>query len=211
MLITRPNHDITTDYLFFWSEDLIKQAQKSGIRVVDLSKRRANRKEFISVLKKIGMKFIVFNGHGDQSTITGYDNEPIIQANDNENLLYAKVVYARSCQSAKYLGKKSISKGCIAYLGYDDDFVFMIEVDKITHPFEDKTAKLFLDPSNYLVLSLFKGHTVYQASQRSKEKYRKTILKLMTSVAKKEDKDLIPFLARDYIHQVCLGDQNATI
>ena len=211
MLITRPNHDITTDYLFFWSEELIKQAQKIGLKVVDLSKKRANRKEFISVLKKVKMKFIFLNGHGDESSVTGYDNEPLIQTNNNEDLLYAKVVYARSCKSAKLLGTKSIVKGCIAYLGYDDDFVFMIESDKISRPLEDKTAKLFLDPSNYLVLSLFKGHTVSEANFRSREQFRNNILKLMISSASKDDKDLIPFLVRDYLHQVCLGDQKATI
>jgi len=77
MLITRPNHDITTNYLFYWSTLLIEQAKKSGKVVTDLNQKRANAKEFASVVKKTRPAMIVLNGHGDHSTVTGYDNEPV--------------------------------------------------------------------------------------------------------------------------------------
>jgi hypothetical protein len=211
MLITRPNHDITTDYLYFWSISLIDFAKKVGLSVVDLSKKRANVKEFISVLKKVKPKLVVMNGHGNKSSITGYDNEILLNLQSNLALLEDKLVYARSCSSAKKFGKKSITKGCLAYIGYDDDFVFMINENKITRPLEDKTAELFLEPANHLVILLLKGHAAHEANQRSKEKYKQNILKLMTSSATQEEKELIPFLTRNYLHQVNLGDENATL
>jgi len=211
MLITRPNHDITTNYLYFWSEILITKARKTGYPVVDLSRKRANKKELLSIIKKVNPNFIVFNGHGNDSTIFGYDNEPLIEVGINEELLNSKIVYARSCSAVKKLGKSSIKNGCSSFIGYDDEFVFIIDNDIISHPLQDTTAKLFLDPSNYIVLLLLKGHTVSEANRRSKEKYRQTILNHMISTTKQEDRDLIPFLARNYIHQVCLGNQEATI
>lgn len=211
MLITRPNHDITTNYLYFWSKNLIDFAKKVGFSVVDLSKERANKEEFLSILTKVKPGLVVVNGHGNDSSVTGFDNETLLDTNSDLKLLRNKLVYARSCRSAKKLGRKTITKGCLAYIGYDDDFVFLIDEDKITRPLEDKIAGQFLEPANYLVILLLKGHFVYEANQRSKEKYKQNILKLMTSSATKEEKELIPFLARNYLHQVSLGNRNVTL
>ena len=187
-------------------------AKKAGFSMVDLSKRRANEKEFISVLKKVKPKLVVMNGHGNERTVTGYDNEVILDVSRSDlKLLKGKIIYARSCRSAKKLGKESIKKGCLSYIGYDDDFVFMISSDKITRPLMDKTAALFLEPANYLVIQVLKGHSVEVANRRSKEKYRQNIQKLMTSSADQKERDLIPFLARNYLHQINLGDKDARL
>jgi len=211
MLITRPDHDITTSYLYYWSKPLIEAAKRAGKRVFDLSKKRANRKEFASVVRKTQPQFIVFNGHGDEKTVTGYDNEPLVGTTLNLETLENKIVYARACASARRLGKKSVKNGCRAYIGYDDDFVFMIEDDKITKPSQDKTALLFLEPANQVVVSILKGHSVSEASQKSRKKYQKNIQKLMVSSATKEEKDLIPYLVWNYSHQVNLGDLTANL
>ncbi len=162
-------------------------------------------------LEKVNPKLVVINGHGSESSVTGYDNETLLNLDSNLRLLSGKLVYARSCRSAKKLGRVSVSKGCLAYIGYDDDFVFMIDEDKITRPLEDKTAALFLEPANHLVILLLKGYTVHQANFRSREKYRHNILKLMTSYGTQEEKDMIPFLTRNYLHQINLGVDNATL
>jgi hypothetical protein len=203
MLITRPNHDITTNYLFYWSIVLITTAERKKIPVTDLQKKRANIKEFTSVIKKTKPELVVLNGHGDSSTITGYDNEPLVKAGRNHDLLKGTTVYARSCQSAKQLGSTAVNTGCKAFIGYDDDFVFVTEDDKVTQPLKDKTAELFLNPSNQVVISLLKGHTAAEANQRSKKIFKRTIQKLMSSAATGKDTELIPNLVWDYLHQVC--------
>lgn len=210
MLITRPNHDITTNYLYYWSLALIKYAKKIGRPVVDLKGKRANKKEFISVLKKVNPIFIVLNGHGNEEAVTGFDNKPLVNL-DNVDILKEKIVYARSCQSAKKLGVKSVSEGCKSYIGYDEDFVFVTGEDRLTQPLQDKTAQLFLEPSNKIVTYLLKGHASSISNQRSKDLYKKSIQKFMLSSATKEEKELIPYLVWDYNHQVCLGDQNAKL
>ncbi|MEK7514113.1 MAG: hypothetical protein AAB580_04460 [Patescibacteria group bacterium] len=211
MLITRPNHDVTTNYLYFWSQELINQAKKNNLKVVDLAKKRANAKEFNSVIKKIKPSLIVINGHGNGSSVAGYDDEPLVIAGQNEIILNKAIVYARSCKSAETLGPKSIKSGCKTYIGYDDDFVFVTEDNKLTKPLEDKTSEMFMEPSNYIVISLLKGHTTDDANQRSKKLFKHNIQKLTTSIATKEDNELIPYLVWDYSHQVCLGDPNAAI
>ena len=176
-----------------------------------MAKKRANAKEFNSVIKKIKPSLIVINGHGNGSSVAGYDDEPLVIAGQNEIILNKAIVYARSCKSAETLGPKSIKSGRKTYIGYDDDFVFVTEDNKLTKPLEDKTSEMFMEPSNYIVISLLKGHTTDDANQRSKKLFKHNIQKLTTSIATKEDNELIPYLVWDYSHQVCLGDPNVAI
>lgn len=211
MLITRPNHDVTTNYLYYWSKKIIAQAYKGKEKVVDLIGKRANKKEFICILRKINPSFVVMNGHGDEKTISGYDNEILIELNNNESILSGKIVFARSCRAAARLGRLCINKGTKTFIGYTDDFIFFINEAQTSHPLEDETAKLFLEPSNYVAIVLLKGHKTAVANERSKDLYRQNVQKLMTSETPKENKELIPFLRWNMINQVCLGDKNARI
>ncbi len=42
LLITRPKHDVTVRYLFYWSKEIIELANKKGIKVLNLEQGRAN-------------------------------------------------------------------------------------------------------------------------------------------------------------------------
>lgn len=187
MLITRPNHDVTTNYLYFWSKPILEQAKKSKVSFTDLGGRRAN-------------------GHGSESVVAGYDNEYLVEAGRNDKILAGRVVYARSCKSAKILGPRSIVSGCKAYIGYDDDFVFFIEEGKTSRPLDDKTATLFIEPSNQVVISLLKGHSASDSNRRSKERLKRSIQKMATSASSKEESELVSYMVWNYTHQVCLGD-----
>ena len=211
MVITRSNHDLTTTYLYYWSEEIIACAQQKKIPVIDLAKKRANRKDFASIIRKTHPSLVVINGHGDDFVVMGYDNEPLVEAKVNESLLKNTIVYARSCRSAKTLGPSCINSGCHAYIGYQDDFVFFIENEKITHPLDDKTAKMFIEPSNNIVTSLLKGHPAKETNSRSKEIYKRSNQKLTTSATTKEERELIPYLVWNYNNQVCLGDGDVAI
>lgn len=138
MLITRPNHDVTTNYLYYWSEKIIEQANKNNEKVIDLKGKRVNLKEFIGILKKTNPSFVVINGHGNEKSFTGHDNEILIQFNKNESMLSGKVIFTRSCRSAAILGKSCVKKGVKTYIGYTDDFIFFINESKITRPLIEK-------------------------------------------------------------------------
>lgn len=211
MLITRPNHDITTNYLYFWSKKIIEEAIRDNEKVVDLKEKRANKKEFTSIIIKTKPSFIVINGHGDENTITGYDNEPLVRSGNNESILRNAIIYARSCSCAKKLGPASIAKGTRAFIGYTDEFVFLIDENYVTQPLNDRTASLFLEASNYVAISLLKRHSASQANNRSKEIFKNTIRKYMTSEAAKVDSELLPYLFWDMNHQKCMGDGKAII
>lgn len=211
MLITRPNHDDTTKYLYYWSKLIIHQAKKLKRAVTDLSGKKANYQEFIKVLKKNNPLFIIINGHGNKKAVTGFNNEILVQSGVNESVFDKRIIFARSCQSAATLGKSCVKKGTKTYIGYTEDFVFFIEQDTKNNPLEDETAGLFLAPSNYIAIALLNGEKTGEANDKSKEMYQKNMQKLMTSETPEKDRELIPFLRWNMVHQVCLGDDKAKL
>ena len=143
LLITRPNYDYTTRYLYSWAGKVKDFAESRGEKVLDLKKTRANRNELESMIVKTEPAFLFLNGHGNESQVTGQDGEVLVNAGENSELFQSKVVYALACRSAKELGKRSVDEGAVAYIGYDEDFIFMYTEEKRTRPTEDATAGMF--------------------------------------------------------------------
>lgn len=208
LLITRPNYEITTRYLFAWSGIVVDMAKAKGVVVVELKKNKANRKEFESRLAKLKPRLVIINGHGSDTCVTGHDSEVLIEAGQNEGTLYSKIVYSLSCNSASRLGIESVKAGALCYIGYKTKFTFF-HLNKITHPLYDEIAKLFLDPSNQVAVSLLKGNKTQDAIRKSKIMSIKSIQKLLNSAASKESVLYARFLWANMHHQVCLGDQDA--
>src|SRR3989344_837654 len=86
-LITRPDHDDTTRYLFFWAEKIIKKAGTLKKKIVDLSGKKASPAQFLKALRKIKPHFLFLNGHGNEDVVTGFNNVPLVEKDRNENLL----------------------------------------------------------------------------------------------------------------------------
>ena len=212
ILITRPKGDIALKYLEVWSQKIIEVAKKKGATVLDLHGPRANRKEMEKIIRKKDPDLIIINGHGDYDLVTGQDQEILVKADDNPELLSGAIVYAISCRSAKILGAAVASRGNRAYIGYTEDFVFLYNESKIYHPLEDEKAKLFLEPSNQVAISLLKNHSASEASLSSKQYFIRNIQKLLTSDNKSlENSQFISALYWNFKNQVCLGNGEAKV
>jgi hypothetical protein len=205
-LITRPEHDDTTYYLSNWSKETIELANKKGIKTLDLNKKRANRKEFEDMVKKMSPAFIVLNGHGDENTVMGHENKPIITLGENEGLLKSRIVYAISCRSAINLGRESIKAGTTSYTGYDDDFIFFYDPSKITRPLQDETARKFLEPSKLFITSVIKGNSIAESREKTERLLKENMIKCFNNPL---ETNMAKFLWWDTQHLVSHGDTNA--
>ncbi len=210
-LITRPNHDKVTSYLFEWSKGILNSKYSTEIQFLDLSAKEANKNKVESYLKKQSPRVVLFNGHGDNNTVCGFKDEPLIESNENDVLLKDKIVYALSCSSAKNLGKSSIKKGTDAFLGYKNSFVLFTDTERETAPLKDKIAASFLNPSNRVSISLLKGNTAEEASSKSKEGFKKEIKKFLSSKAIDGSDRIASALFWDMSSQVVIGNQEAKI
>lgn len=203
LLVTMPNHDLTTRYISTWAEKIINIAKEKGDKIFILDKKRANRKEFESMIKKHEPAIIFLNGHGNYDVVAGQDNEELVRAGDNEKILKSKIIYALSCRSGKFLGPSSVKSGADAYIGYDEDFIFLYDENKRTRPEQDKTAEIFLEPSNQAMISLLKNHTPKEAHKNSRQSFARRIRKLLTSQSTALESSAVRYLVWNMQHQVC--------
>ncbi len=210
ILITRPSHDRITTYLFFWSEQVINQAIKSRVKVLDLSKQKATRVNFISYNNRHNPKLVFLNGHGDKNSIAGHHDETILEVGDEQEL-FGKIVYARSCEVINNFGQISVSKGTKAFIGYQAKFFLAMSGSTGSKPKQDKVAKRFLEPSNLIVNALLKGNPVGIAYQRSQAAMHKNIIAMLSTNASQLERDSAQYLWANRTNQKVIGDLSATI
>src|SRR3989344_4384112 len=208
LLLTRPGHDYATRYLSAWAEKFFDLAKNKNYSIIDLYHERANRKEVESVIKKRDPCFVIINGHGNDDSITGHENEPLLMAGVNSSLLTGKIIYAISCRSARVLGKEAGQYVDPAYIGYRDDFILLYLEKHRTRPVEDKLAELFLNPSNLVVTTLLKGHSAKESVLRAQQEFLRNIQKLLTSKTKTDDSSALRYLVWDMKNLVLHGNKD---
>ncbi len=209
VLITRPKFDDTTAYLFSWSSKIIDFLQKTHFNLIDLKESKANRKSVESVLLKKSPELVIFNGHGISSTIRGHNNEILIDAK-NSHLLKLKIIYSVSCNSAKTLGVK-IAGDYTTFIGYKNEFLFLIDTTKSCTPEKDEIAKPFMESSNQLSISLLKGKTVRESYEDTKRKYTDWIIHYAANESLPEASSIISCLIWDRENLVLLGSEDKSL
>ncbi|PJA09429.1 hypothetical protein COX68_02815, partial [Candidatus Falkowbacteria bacterium CG_4_10_14_0_2_um_filter_41_15] len=123
----------------------------------------------------------------------------------NHELLNGKIVYALSCKSGNILGKRAYELENAAYIGYKDDFVFMMDEDYTFKPLNDPKSRPFMEASNQVMISLLKGKSAKEASQKSIDKFKNNYQKLLTSNTDIDSLTAAQFLWWNARNQVCLG------
>ena len=181
-LITMPNYDDATSYLYCYAEELVKFAEEKNIAVTKLKRPRLRRKIFEESITKQNPQLLLFNAHGDETTIYGDkvegEEEYLIREKENHQLLTGRLTYARACSAAASLGKACTQKdGC--FIGYNQPFSFWTDTSRTTTPLKDKVAQLFLQPSNELAIALLCGKSAREAADTFFNMSKKNILHLL--------------------------------
>jgi len=87
ILVTLPRYEVVTHYLSAWSKLSIERAGDFGFKVIKLEEKRANKKELESYTGKLNIRFIILNGHGDNDSVAGQDDESILQKGVNDHIV----------------------------------------------------------------------------------------------------------------------------
>lgn len=193
VLVTCPDYDMMTRYLSAWAGKYIEQAKKQGNDVYILRETNANKRQFKGMVTKTKPQIIFLNGHGDKDRITGHDHKVLVDFK-SASILKDAMVYAVSCKSAQILGVQAVKMGAKGYVGYSQDFILVSQPDKTSHPKDDKTAALFLDPSNQVITALSKGHPSKVAVNKGKAAFARSINAALNSDIQSDDDKYIPYL-----------------
>lgn len=181
LLITRPNHDVATSYLYDFSKEIVEIIRStSDMHITCLEKSDVVRKEFEKVLTKENPKLIFLNGHGNRKEVFGHKDE-IILDEDNISLTKKGIVYALSCDSLENLGPIGVNKGVRAYIGYKSSFMIVKDPSRVGTPNKDKNALPFKNACSVLIKSLIFGNTVSKCIEMTKTEYINSIRSYGTS------------------------------
>ena len=180
MIAIRTNHDVQTNYLYEWSESLIKEAELKGFNVARMEGKNITEKVLRSRIQNRKPSFIFFNGHGNAKSIFNNENKPFIDISSSD-VFDKTVTFARACDCLKELGKDAVKKGCNSFIGYKNNFWIVRHHKFECVPLKDEVARPILECSNIIVEELIKGNTVDQAVKKSHEKSADYILELIYS------------------------------
>lgn len=211
VLFSRPNHDGTLAYLYYYSKELVELSKNLGYSTINKEGKKATAKNILKVIEKKRPNFIMFNGHGGKDFVCGHNNEIIIQSKRNSEKLSKSIVYSFSCSSASVLGVESIKKGAISFIGYLFDFAVGKDPLRETAPSKDKIARLFLEPSNLLVRSILKKNKIKDAIIKAKNKIRENINYLNHTDDFSDAHHYAPFLYGNYLGLVAQGNSNFSL
>lgn len=174
------NHDISTSYLYAFSEELIKEAENKGFNVVKIEGNDISENVLRSRIKNKKHKFIFFSGRGNDTSLFANRRKQFINM-DSADVFKETVTYTIACSCLNKLGSEAINKGCSSFIGYKKPFWIARDHKHESTPLKDEIATPIIECSNIVVKSLIKGNTVRESIRKSHEKAVDNILKLIFS------------------------------
>lgn len=115
-----------------------------------------------------GVSLLTGAGHGSYSSFAGAGEDVFAVGSYAPEQVRGKIAHFISCESAKQLGPDFVKNGCLAFIGYDENFTF-------NSAFGDS----FFGCDAEILLALADGLTVADAVARAKNLYAQTIADLM--------------------------------
>lgn len=148
---------------------------------------------------------IIWVGHGDEVSFTGQNEAVILEVGKyNPREVKGKVIKLISCQTGVALGPDLIKNGANAFLGYKDDYVWVMDADLASTPWADELAGTCLLPVVNGLNALLDGKTAAESLEIELEGY--------TRNAAAEEDDLIKScLEFNHDNAVLLGDTAARV
>jgi len=174
-LITRPNYGKELPYIYSFSKGLVALAKGDRtIHVTELERKEVTRDKLESSLLANNPKLVFLNGHGDEVSVLGHEDEVILDE-DNIKFMKGKIVYALACESLAKLGRIAFEKKVKAYVGYRGEFRWVIDPSRTSSPDKDKNAAPFRKVCFVLGKTLLSGLPVGVAIEQTKKEYKKLI------------------------------------
>ncbi len=210
--MTRPDYDDGTAYLSCYASLILKLAKEKDISVKDFLGKNANAVNVSKYVSKKNPKLLFINGHGNNNSLEGDKDEILFSIDNGLELLRDKIVYARACHAGLSFGWEMVSCNSGCFIGYKFSFSFWMSEARSSTPLKDKTAALFLIPSNEVVSCLICGKTTKEANELSKKKIVESMQKVLDLNKKKEPgaMELSKILWTNYSGQVLHGNKDLT-
>ena len=130
----------------------------------------ARRQPF--VLSAPQSDIIIGVGHGEETIFSGHNEAVILEVGKYDpREVRGKVIKLISCQTGLLLGPDLIRNGAESFMGYVDDYVWVMDADLAARPWADEMAATSLMPVINGLNALLDGKTAREALNIELEGY----------------------------------------
>ncbi len=148
---------------------------------------------------------IIGTGHGSKTSFTGQNESVILEVGKyNSREVRGKVIKLISCQTGVSLGPDLIKNGAQAFLGYEEDYVWVMDADLASTPWADAMAGTCLLPVVDGLNTLLDGKTAKESLEIELEGYTR-------NAAVEEDELIKSCLEFNHDNAVLLGNTAARV
>lgn len=202
MISIRPDYELATRYGASWQTQILNAAENVGLPTIDLYGAEATSTNFFSSLETQDPLIVNIFGHGNYNIIVCQNEECLLEGCMNDEILSGRVVYDLSCRSGRDLASSAVSKGAVSFLGYDDDFIFIITEGMhsdggMLNPLEDEVARGFFESHNASIISYINGASLINSYWISQD-----IFNYWIKIWNEIDSQVAGFLMWDRDHQI---------
>ena len=129
----------------------------------------ARRCYVASAARDCRVVYITGSGHGFPDTFTGDWGTPLFKVGDySSEESQGKIVHLLSCKTAGILGEDMVQHGCLAFFGYDQQFIVVIKTAHVFFECDSEIDKAFAD--GLTAAEVY--HRVYDLYQKRIQEYR---------------------------------------
>jgi hypothetical protein len=148
VLFFRPNNDLAMQYASSWLGSAVSEATTRGFDVIDMVNEACTYDNLKTMIETEEVEVVIAGGHGGPSLFTGYEQQMVLQACQNDQIMNGTISHFLSCLIGQQLLPSIVSKGGVFTIGYIIEFQFMVdtnfpvEEDPYAEPFKDCTVAI---------------------------------------------------------------------
>jgi hypothetical protein len=148
VLFFRSNGDFAMQYASHWLGVGVEEAAKRGYQVIDLIQEATTFAVLKETIESEDVTVAFLGGHGASNVFTGYEQQVVLRACENDQVMVDTISHFLSCSVGQELLPSIIEKGGVFTVGYQEDFQFMVNTeydikdDPYAEPFKDVTVAI---------------------------------------------------------------------
>ena len=186
----------------------VEEAVKRGFDVIDMVDEACTFENLKAMIETENAEVVIAGGHGSSNVFTGQNQQVVLQACQNDQVMNGTISHFLSCLIGQTLLPSIISKGGVFTIGYIVSFEFMVDTNFPVE--EDPYAEPFKDCTIAIVAKMLDGATLKQVWDAGIAKCDEWIQKLWDR-PETDWAQVIGCLENNRDGMIGLGDQEAYV
>jgi len=174
--------------------------------LIDLYGEDATKDKIFETIQMEKPVLAVLAGHGNADTYTAQNEEVVLKACENDEVMAGTVSHFLSCSVGQELLPSMVEKGAVGTIGYIVDFIFMVDTNYSVE--EDPLAEPFKDVTVTIIRKLLEGASLQEVWQAGIDKCNEWIAKLWDR-PETDWAEVISCLEHDRDGLIVLGNKTA--